>query len=244
MIIIPAIDLKEGLCVRLLQGNFAQVTVYSDNPVEIASQWRSQGAERIHVVDLDGSLAGAPRNREVIRDIVDAVDVPIQVGGGIRDMNTVETYLNMGVQWVILGTMALRDRPFVAQACRTFNERIILGIDAKDGEIAVQGWTEQTSASVMETAKSYEGFGLAALVYTDIKRDGMETGVNVEATRSLAEAVNIPIIASGGVSGMSDIERLLEIETSGVIGVIVGKALYTRAISLQGAIEISRKFRE
>jgi len=244
MIIIPAIDLKEGLCVRLLQGNFAQVTVYSDNPVEIASQWRSQGAERIHVVDLDGSLAGAPRNREVIRDIVDAVDVPIQVGGGIRDMSTVETYLNMGVQWVILGTMALRDRPFVAQACRTFNERIILGIDAKDGEIAVQGWTEQTSASVMETAKSYEGFGLAALVYTDIKRDGMEAGVNVEATRSLAEAVNIPIIASGGVSGMSDIERLLEIETSGVIGVIVGKALYTRAISLQGAIEISRKFRE
>ena len=241
MVIIPAIDLKDGLCVRLLQGNFKRVTVYSEKPAEVARSWREQGAERIHVVDLDGSLAGVPRNREVIRSIVNAAGAPVQVGGGIREMKTIEAYLEMGVQWVILGTMALKDRNFVAEACRMFRGRIILGIDAKNGKIAVQGWTEQTSVSAAETAKSYEGHGLAAIVYTDIVRDGMETGVNIEATKSLAEAVDVPVIASGGVSGISDIEKLLDIETSGVTGVIIGKALYTGAISLPDAISRANK---
>jgi phosphoribosylformimino-5-aminoimidazole carboxamide ribotide isomerase len=244
MVIIPAIDIKNGLCVRLLQGNFNQVTVYSEDPVEVAKQWQEQGAERIHIVDLDGSLAGVPRNRDIIQRIVTVVEVPVQVGGGIRDMRTIETYLEMGVQWLILGTMALKDRKFVADACSTFRGRIILGIDAKDGKIAIQGWTEQTSMPAAETAKSYEGYGLAAIVYTDIVRDGMETGVNVEATKHVAKTVEIPVIASGGVSGISDIERLLEIEKSGVIGVIIGKALYTGAISLKDAIQMSKNIQE
>lgn len=240
MVIIPAIDLKDGLCVRLLQGNFKCVTVYSENPVDVAKQWRKQGAERLHVVDLDGTLAGVPRNRDIIRSIVSAVDIPVQVGGGIRDMKTIETYLEMGVRWVILGTMALKDRRFVAGACSAFKERIILGIDANDSKIAIQGWTEQTSVSVVEMAKSYEGYGLAAIIYTDIVRDGMETGVNAEATKSLAGAIDIPVIASGGVAGISDIERILDIETFGVTGVIIGRALYTGAISLPDAISKSK----
>ena len=236
MVIIPAIDLKNGQCVRLVQGDFKRVTVYSENPVEIARLWQEQGAERIHIVDLDGSLAGAPRNRDVIRNIVNAVGAPVQVGGGVRDMRTIETYIEMGVEWVILGTMALKDRNFIKEACNHFRNRVILGIDANAGKIAIQGWTEQTSASAVEMAKSYEGYGLAAIIYTDIARDGMETGVNTEATKALAEAVDIPVIASGGVSGMSDIERILEIEIFGVTGVIIGKALYTGAISLKDAI--------
>jgi phosphoribosylformimino-5-aminoimidazole carboxamide ribotide isomerase len=236
MVIIPAIDLKNGQCVRLVQGDFKRVTVYSENPVEIARLWQEQGAERIHIVDLDGSLAGVPRNRDVIRNIVNAVGAPVQVGGGVRDMRTIETYIEMGVEWVILGTMALKDRNFIKEACNHFRNRVILGIDANAGKIAIQGWTEQTSASAVEMAKSYEGHGLAAIIYTDIARDGMETGINTEATKALAEAVGVPVIASGGVSGMSDIERILEIETSGITGVIIGKALYTGAITLKDAI--------
>ena len=239
MIIIPAIDLKDGQCVRLFQGDFRQVTVYSENPVEIARQWQEQGAERIHVVDLDGSLAGVPRNMEVIGNIVNAVGIPVEVGGGIRDIKTIGAYLEMGAGWVILGTMALRDRNFVAEVCNTFRGKIILGIDANDGKIAIQGWTEQTSASAVEMAKSYQGYGLAAIIYTDIVKDGTGTGVNTEATKALAEAVDIPVIASGGVSDVSDIERILKIETSGVTGVIIGKALYTGAISLKDAISIT-----
>ncbi len=242
MVIIPAIDLKNGQCVRLFQGDFGRVTVYSENPVEIARLWQEQGAERIHIVDLDGSLAGVPRNRDVIRNIVNTVDAPVQVGGGIREMTTIETYLEMGVQWVILGTMALKDRNFVKEACANFRDRIILGIDANDGRIAVQGWTERTSASAVEVAKSYERYGLAAVIYTDISRDGTGTGVNAEATKALAELIDIPVIASGGVSGMSDIERILEIGVFGVAGVIIGKALYTGAISLTDAIGRAKDF--
>lgn len=236
MVIIPAIDLKNGQCVRLVQGDFKRVTVYSENPVEIARLWQEQGAERIHIVDLDGSLAGVPRNGDVIRNIVNAVGAPVQVGGGVRDMKTIETYIEMGVEWVILGTMAMKDRNFIKEACNHFRNRVILGIDANAGKIAIQGWTEQTSASAVAVAKSYEGYGLAAIIYTDIARDGMEAGVNTEATKTLAEAVDIPVIASGGVSDMSDIERILEIETFGITGVIIGKALYTGAISLKDAI--------
>ena len=237
MIIIPAIDLKDGACVRLTQGDFRHVTVYSDHPVEMARFWKEKGARRIHVVDLDGALAGSPRNREVIRRIVEEVTVPIQVGGGIRDMNTIDTYINMGVHWVILGTVALKDRAFVRDACKSYRGKIILAIDVSDGRVAVRGWTETTSESAVEIARSYEGYGLNAIVYTDIKRDGTETGINIEATKNLAESLDIPVIASGGVSGIHDIERLTEIEHLGVAGVIIGKALYTGALSLEDAIQ-------
>ena len=240
MIIIPAIDLKDGRCVRLAQGDFRRVTVYSDDPVGMARRWRENGAERIHVVDLDGSLSGSPRNAEVIRRIVEEAGLPIEVGGGIRDIKTVETYLGMGVSWVILGTVALRNREFVREACNSYKGKIIVGVDANDGKVAIQGWTEQTEISAIETARSYEGYGLAALIYTDIKRDGMETGVNIEATANLARSVNIPVIASGGVSNLDDIKRLREVERFGVIGVIVGRALYSGAISLEEAISIAR----
>lgn len=240
MIIIPAIDLKDGRCVRLAQGDFSRVTVYSDDPVGIAKKWQENGAERIHVIDLDGSLRGSPRNMDVIRDIVAEVGLPIEVGGGIRDMNTIGTYIGMGVKWVILGTMALRDKGFVRKACQTFKGEIILGMDANEGKVSIQGWTEQTSESAVDIAKGYEGYGLAAIIYTDIKRDGMETGVNIEATRELAQSVDIPIIASGGVSGTEDIRRLREVEKFGVIGVIIGRALYSGAVSLKEAISLSK----
>jgi phosphoribosylformimino-5-aminoimidazole carboxamide ribotide isomerase len=240
VIIIPAIDLKDGRCVRLAQGDFRRVTVYSDDPVGMARKWQENGAERIHVVDLDGSLSGSPRNAGVIRGIVEEVGLPIEVGGGIRDMKTIEAYIGMGVNWVIIGTMALRDKGFVREACDAYKGGIILGIDAFDGKAAIQGWTEQTSESAIDIAKGYEGYGFAAIVYTDIKRDGMETGVNMEATRELARSVDIPVIASGGVSSIEDIRRLREIEKFGVIGVIIGRALYSGAVSLKEAISLSK----
>ena len=244
MIIIPAIDLKDGKCVRLLQGDFSRVTIYSDQPVEMAKNWQKRGAERVHVVDLDGSRAGLPQNGEVIRNLIQEINIPVQVGGGIRDMKTVEHYLEMGVSRVILGTAALKNRKFVIDACTTFRGQIILGIDARDGEILVEGWTEETGQSAVEIAKGYEGLGVDAIVYTDIKRDGMEVGVNIKATKNIAESVDIPVIASGGVSGLKDIEELLKIESSGVIGVIAGKALYSGALQLEDAIEMvsSSKF--
>ncbi len=240
MIIIPAIDLKDGRCVRLEQGDFRRVTVYSDDPVGIAKKWRGNGAERIHVVDLDGSVSGSPKNADVIRDIVEECGLPIEVGGGIRDMKTIEAYISMGVKWVILGTMALRDKDFVREACDAYKGGIILGIDANDGKAAIRGWTERTSESAVDIAKGYEGYGLAAIVYTDIKRDGMGTGVNIEATRDLAQSVGIPVIASGGVSSVEDIHRLHEIEKFGVMGVIIGRALYSGAVSLEEAISLSK----
>lgn len=241
MIVIPAIDLKDGKCVRLAQGDFQRVTVYSEDPVEIAEQWRTRGAQRIHVVDLDGSLAGSPRNRAVILEMVKAISIPVELGGGIRDMNTVEYYIRHGVQWVILGTAALKNESFVQDACRQFRGRIIIGIDARDGLVAVQGWTEKTSETAVDIARRYEYHEPAAIVYTDIQRDGMESGVNVEATRILAEAVNIPVIASGGVAGMRDIERVMNLESAGVMGVIVGKALYAGGLSLEAAIDRTKR---
>lgn len=241
MIIIPAIDLKDGKCVRLLQGDFQRVTVYSEDPVEIAEQWRAQGAQRIHVVDLDGSLAGSPRNMSTILKMIKAVPILVELGGGIRDIRTVDFYIQNGVQWVILGTAALKNRSFVQDACRHFGGRIIVGIDARNGLVAVQGWTEKTSEPAADIARRYEDYGLAAIIYTDIQRDGMQTGVNLEATRALAEAVNIPIIASGGVAGIQDIEQILILEPIGVTGVIVGKALYTGGLNLKEAIDRTRR---
>jgi phosphoribosylformimino-5-aminoimidazole carboxamide ribotide isomerase len=240
LVIIPAIDLKDGKCVRLAQGDFSRMTVYAENPAEIAVQWQAQGAERIHIVDLDGSLAGSPRNREVILNLVRAVRIPIEVGGGIRDLKTVEFYVSHGIRWVILGTAALKNEVFVKEACQVFRGHVMVGIDAKDGLAAIEGWTEKTSEPAVDVARRYEGYGLGAVIYTDIKRDGMETGINIEATRIFAEAIEIPVIASGGVAGIEDIKKVVEIETAGVMGIIVGKALYTGGLYLPEAIMMAK----
>jgi phosphoribosylformimino-5-aminoimidazole carboxamide ribotide isomerase len=240
MIVIPAIDLKEGRCVRLVQGDFGRATVYAEDPAAMALEWKQRGAERLHVVDLDGSLAGVPRHEAVIRDIVKSTGLPIQVGGGIREMRTVETYLRTGVRWVILGTAALKDPEFVRKACRIFPDQVILGIDAVNGRLAVQGWTETTAETAIELARRFAEDRPAALVYTDITRDGMETGVNIASTRELAGSTAIPVIASGGVSGIADIERLMTIEEKGVCGVIAGKALYAGSLSLEEAIACAK----
>jgi len=236
LIIIPAIDIRGGRCVRLLQGDFRRETVYSGDPVEVARRWAAKGAERIHVVDLDGSREGRPVNDAVIGRILSSVDVPVELGGGIRGLGTVDFYLGMGVRWVILGTAALKNRDFVVEACRRHPGRVILGIDAREGKVAVEGWTEATGADALEVARQYEGLGLAALVYTDIGRDGMESGVNVPATERLARRIGIPVIASGGVAGIGDIDRLLAAACPGILGVITGKALYTGALDLEEAI--------
>lgn len=240
MIIIPAIDIKGGKCVRLAQGDFNRVTVYADDPVDMAYAWAEKGAELIHIVDLDASVAGIPQNAEKILEISKKIHVPVQVGGGIRKMETIDLYLNGGVSSVILGTAALQDDRFVKNAGKTYPGRIILGIDALDGNVAIHGWTQATKENAVDLAKRYEGCGLKAIVYTDIKRDGMETGVNVEATVALAKKVDIPVIASGGVATIADVEKLLAIKDCSIYGVIIGRALYTGAISLEEAIKRSR----
>lgn len=237
MLIIPAIDVKGGKCVRLLQGDFNRTTIYSDHPAEMAVRWQQMGAKRIHVVDLDGSRTGSPQNMKVIAEIIRETSVPVQVGGGIRSMKTIEDYMKIGVGRIILGTVALKNRDFLIGACERHKGSIILGIDARDGKVAVEGWMESADSSPVEIAKSYEGYGLDAIIYTDIKRDGMETGVNIESTKVMAESVNVPVIASGGVSGMHDIEKLVEVEASGIMGVITGKALYSGALDLKDAID-------
>lgn len=241
MFIIPAVDIKNGQCVRLAQGDFDRVTVYAENPVDMARLWAQKGAKRIHIVDLDGSVAGLPRNASVILDIAKSVCVPIEVGGGIRNMETISTYLGNGVSSVILGTAAIQDEAFVKTAAQTHPGKIILGIDALDGRVAVRGWTQKTSQNAVDLAQRYENCGIQAIVYTDIQRDGMETGVNVEQTRALAGAVSIPVIASGGVATIADIDRLLAVKDCSFYGVIVGRALYTGAIVLEDAIARTRE---
>jgi phosphoribosylformimino-5-aminoimidazole carboxamide ribotide isomerase len=240
LLVIPAIDIKDGKCVRLAQGDFDRVTLYADDPVEMALNWTQKGAELIHIVDLDGSVAGLPRNADIILDIARKVEVPVQVGGGIRGMDTIEYYLSNGVGSVILGTTALQNEKIVREACETFPEKIILGIDALDGRVAVRGWTQKTEKNAVDLARQYESCDVKAIVYTDIKRDGMGTGVNIEATRELARAVSIPVIASGGVAAISDIKNLLAIKDCEFYGVIIGRALYTGAISLEEAIRASK----
>ena len=241
MIIIPAIDIKNGQCVRLAQGDFNRVTVYADNPIDMALAWAGKGAELIHVVDLDGSVAGLPRNAAIILDIAKKVNVPVQVGGGIRNMETIDYYIENGVAGVILGTAALQDEELVRSAGKKYAGKIILGIDALDGMVAIQGWTQKTQQSAVELAARYEGCGIRAIVYTDIKRDGMETGVNIEATKALAMAIRIPVIASGGVATIADVGKLLAVKGCDFSGVIIGRALYTGAISLTEAIAKCKK---
>lgn len=237
MIIYPAIDLKDGQCVRLMQGDMARATVYGTDPVAVARHWEAQGARWLHVVDLDGAFAKTPRNREVIAAIVKAVSVPVQVGGGIRSMETVQRYVDLGVERLVLGTWALREPEVVKKACDRFPERIALGIDARDGFVAVEGWTETTRQEAVAFARRFEGLGLSAVIYTDIRRDGMQSGVNVEATRRLCAAVSTPVIASGGVASWDDIEALLPLVPLGLDGVITGRALYTGTLNLKEALQ-------
>jgi len=227
MLLIPAIDLKDGRCVRLRQGRMDDATVFGDDPVAMAERWVAQGARRLHLVDLNGAFAGRPVNAEAVHRIaVRFPDLPIQVGGGVRDEATIEAYAEAGVRFVIIGTQAVRDREFVIRACSAFQGRVIVGLDAKEGQVAVSGWAELTEHRVVDLARRFEQLGVVAIVYTDIGRDGMLTGPNVDATRDLAEAISVPVIASGGITTLADVESLCGIASSGVMGAITGRAIY------------------
>ena len=227
MLLIPAIDIKEGKCVRLRQGMMEDSTVFSDSPVAMADKWVSLGAKRIHLVDLDGAFAGTPVNAEIIHQIAERhPDVPIQIGGGIRDERTIEGYLDAGVQYIIIGTRAVNEPHFVSDIAIEYPRHIIIGLDAKDGKVATDGWSKLSKHDVIDLAQHFEEDGVHAIIYTDIARDGMLQGVNIQATKKLAEAVRIPIIASGGVTNMQDLIELQKLEESGVQGVITGRAIY------------------
>lgn len=243
MIIIPAIDLKDGKCVRLRQGAMDDVTVFSDDPVAIADQWVEQGARRIHIVDLDGAASGAPKNAEIIHAITsNHPNIPIQVGGGIRDEDIVQAYLDVGVQYVIIGTKAVSAPHFVNDLCLEFPGHIIIGLDAKDGKVAIEGWSKLSHHDVIDMAQHFETDGVAAIVFTDIGRDGMMRGVNVESTIELASAIHIPVIASGGVTDENDIKRLCESDEEGIVGVIIGRALYEGTIELRHAQNLADSY--
>ncbi len=239
MQIIPAVDIKQGKCVRLLQGRMEDATHYSDDPVKMAQRWETQGASLIHVVDLDGAFAKKVKNLETIQDILATINVPIQIGGGIRELTTIEMYIDMGVSKVIIGSEALYNPELVKDACRKFPEKIVIGIDARNGKVAVEGWSRTSDTNVIDLAKEFESCGVAAINFTDIFKDGMQIGPNIEETAALARAVSIPIVASGGVSTLQDIKNLLEIEKHGVTGVITGRALYEGTLELKEAIKIA-----
>jgi len=241
MIIIPAIDLKGGQCVRLSQGDMDKATVYSSNPADMAKTWESMGALRIHVVDLDGAVSGSPHNKDAVISILSSVSIPVQLGGGIRDIETIKNYFSLGIDRIILGTAAIKNPQFLEECCEAYPRRIIAGIDATDGMVCVQGWTEKTTMTAVNLIKQIEHLPLAAIVFTDIKRDGMLSGPNIESTAQLARSTQIPVIASGGVSRMEDIEALLTIEQHGVTGVIIGRALYAGNIDLRECIRVAER---
>jgi len=241
LIVIPAIDIKGGLCVRLRQGRMSEETVFSEVPEEMAVKWFQLGAERLHIIDLDGAARGRPVNSETIKRIAGAVPIPLELGGGIRDMDSLEASFDMGITYGILGTVAYKDPEFVLKACETYPGRIILGIDARNERVAVEGWTEEVDSNPVELARRFEASGADSIIYTDIHRDGMRTGPNVDSTRALARAVKIPVIASGGISGISDVIRISGLAQDGVIGMITGRALYDGSLDLPEAIEACRE---
>lgn len=237
MLLIPAIDLKNGQCVRLRQGKMDDVTVFSPDPVSVAKRWADEGAQRLHVVDLDGAVKGQPINIKIVEKIVGAVKIPVQVGGGIRDEDTVQRLLNAGVQYVIVGTKAVTAPHFLHDLCLEYPRHIIVSIDAKDGRVALNGWAKVTGHDAIETAQHCERDGAEAIVYTDIAKDGMMNGFNVEATRNLAKSVKTPVYASGGISSMRDLEALKQIEGDGVVGCVVGRALYEGSLTVKDALK-------
>jgi phosphoribosylformimino-5-aminoimidazole carboxamide ribotide isomerase len=241
MLIIPAVDIRGGQCVRLRQGRLDAETVFSDDPVAMGLRWQEAGASLLHVVDLDGAFTSRPQNLEVIGRLRRALSIPMELGGGLRTLETMAAYIDLGVDRLILGTVALKDPELAARACARFPGRIAFGLDAKDGLLAVEGWTETSQKTALEAARSLAPLKPAALIYTDISRDGVKTGVNLKATRALAEAVDLPVIASGGVSSLKDIEALLPLKQVGVVGVIVGRALYDGNLDLREALELARK---
>ncbi len=237
MQLIPAIDLKDGHCVRLKQGDMLQSTVFSEDPAAMAQSWFDKGARRLHLVDLNGAFAGKPQNFAAIKSILKAVgqDIPVQLGGGIRDLDTIERYIDAGLQYVIIGTAAIKNPGFLQDACTAFPGHIIVGLDAKDGKVATDGWSKLTKHDVIDIAKKFEGYGVESIIYTDIGRDGMLSGVNIEATLKLAQALTIPVIASGGLSNMADIEKLCAVEGDGIQGVICGRAIYSGDLDFAAA---------
>ena len=242
MLIIPAIDLKDGRCVRLKQGDMSTATVFSDDPVAMAKHWAAEGAKRLHVVDLNGAVAGRPKNEKVIRDIIAAVgdDVAVQLGGGIRDLDTIERYLDDGIGYVIIGTAAVKNPGFLHDACTAFPGHIIVGLDAREGKVATDGWSKLTGHDVVDLAKKFEDYGVEAIVYTDIGRDGMLTGVNIEATVKLARELKTPVIASGGINSIEDIQALAAYESEGVSGAIAGRALYEGTLDFIAALKAAK----
>jgi phosphoribosylformimino-5-aminoimidazole carboxamide ribotide isomerase len=239
MLIIPAIDLRGGKCVRLRQGRAEDETVFSDDPVSMGLKWQDAGAQFLHVVDLDGAFSSRPQNLDPIRRLRRKLHLPMQLGGGIRTLDTIALYLDLGIDRVILGTVVLKDPELAARACAAYPGRIAIGLDAKDGWLAVEGWTETSRQTALKVAQTLAPLNPAALIYTDISRDGEKRGVNIAATRALAEAVALPVIASGGVSSLEDIRALLPLETLGVVGVIIGRALYDGSLDLAEAIRLA-----
>jgi phosphoribosylformimino-5-aminoimidazole carboxamide ribotide isomerase len=243
MLIIPAIDLKDGHCVRLKQGVMEGATVFSEDPVAMARHWVDQGGKRLHLVDLNGAFAGKPVNEAAIKSIVAACkgEIPIQLGGGIRDLETIERYLDNGIDYVIIGTAAVKTPGFLHEACYAFPGQIMVGLDAKDGKVAIDGWSKLTGHDVIDLAKKYEDYGVNAIVYTDIGRDGMLSGVNIEATVALAQALTIPVIASGGLTNLEDVKRLCAVASEGIIGAITGRAIYEGTIDFAAAQKLANE---
>ena len=241
MIIYPAIDIRGGRCVRLTEGRFDAETVFADDPAEMALKWAGLGAEFLHLVDLDGALAGEGKNVPVIQRILKSVSIPVQLGGGIRNLETIEKLLELGVTRLILGSAAVKNPELVAEACKKYPGHIAVGIDAKNGEVAIEGWGQGSGVAATELAKKMASFGVETIIYTDISRDGMLSGVNVEATAALARACGVPIIASGGVASLEDIRRVKAVESDGVQGCIIGKAIYTGAVDLKEALALAKE---
>ena len=243
MLIIPAIDLKDGKCVRLKHGDMDDATVFSDDPGATAKHWLDQGARRLHVVDLNGAAAGRPKNEQAIKAIATAVGdkIPVQLGGGIRDLDTIEKYLDSGVSYVIIGTAAVKTPGFLHDACSAFTGHILVALDAKDGKVAVDGWSKMTGHDVVDLARKFEDYGVEAVIYTDIGRDGMLTGVNIRATVTLARELTVPVIASGGITNLDDIKALCKVEPEGIIGAITGRAVYQGTLNFAEAQKLADK---
>jgi phosphoribosylformimino-5-aminoimidazole carboxamide ribotide isomerase len=241
MLIIPAIDLKDGHCVRLQQGRMDSATVFSEQPGKAAAQWAGRGAKRLHVVDLNGAVAGKPVNEAAVKEILASLDsdIPVQLGGGIRDLDTIERYLDDGVSYIIIGTAAVKNPGFLHEACDAFPGHIMVGLDAKDGKVATDGWSKLTKHEVIDLAKRFQDYGVEAVIYTDIGRDGMMTGVNIEATVRLAQALSVPVIASGGLNSLDDIRKLCEVEKEGITGAITGRAIYEGKLDFAEAVKLA-----